>query len=156
MLNKVILVGRIVKEVELRQTQSGVAYTYLTLAVNRPGNNDQTDFIDCVAWRGTAEIIQKYTNKGSLIAIEGRLEVYNTESNGNYEKRVNVNIQSVTLLDSRRQGAENSTTPEPATTPAVEERQVEEKVEAPKENPMDENKEESTEDFNIDFDSIKF
>jgi single-strand DNA-binding protein len=49
MLNKVILVGRIVKDIELRQTQSGVPYTYLTLAVNRPGNNDQTDFIDCVA-----------------------------------------------------------------------------------------------------------
>jgi single-strand DNA-binding protein len=49
MLNKTILVGRLVKEVELRQTQSGVNYTYLTLAVNRPGNNDQTDFIDCVA-----------------------------------------------------------------------------------------------------------
>jgi single-stranded DNA-binding protein len=49
MLNKVVLIGRSVKDIELRTTQSGVQYTYLTLAVNRPGGNNQTDYVDCVA-----------------------------------------------------------------------------------------------------------
>ena len=151
MLNRVILVGRIVREVELRETQSGVKYTYLTLAVNRPTNSDQTDFIDCVAWRGTADLLNKYTSKGSLIAVEGRLEVYNTESNGNYEKRVNVNIQSVTLLDSRRNGVANATQPEP-TSDVEPQREVEVKEEVV----VEEDKNESTADFEVDFDSIKF
>ena len=147
MLNKVVLIGRLVRDVELRETQSGVPYTYITIAVDRPGQNGQTDFIDCVAWRGTAEILKKYTSKGSLIAVEGRIEVYNTESNGNYEKRVNVNVQSITMLDSRRTGAENSTTPEPTPAPVAEEKQ----------ETAPEQKEESTQgDFDLSFDDIKF
>ena len=148
MLNKVVLIGRLVREIELRETNSGVPYTYATLAVDRPGQNGQTDFIDCVAWRGTAEILKKYTNKGSLIAVEGRIEVYSTESNGNYDKRVNVNVQTVTLLDSRKTGVANATTPEPtapANTAPVQETKTEEVKEESK-----------TGDFDLSFDDIKF
>ena len=150
MLNKVILIGRLVKEIELRETNSGIPYTYVTLAVGRPGQNDQTDFIDCVAWRSTAEILKKFTNKGSLIAVEGRIEVYSTESNGNYDKRVNVNIRTVTLLDSKKTGVANAATPQPtapANTAPVQETQQPEKV----------NEEPATnDDFDLNFDDIKF
>ena len=172
MLNKVVLIGRLVSDVQVRETQNGITYTYFTLAVNRPGNNNQTDFIDCVAWRGTAEILDKYTSKGSLIAIEGRIEVYKTESNGNYNTRVNVNVSSVTLLDSRRNNEVNASRPsvEPSHTPneqqvqqtqtqqpqpaqqnagiqqPSQERQVEERTTQENQEPT----------FEIDLDSIKF
>ena len=160
MLNKVILIGRLVSDVQLRETQNGISYTYFTLAVNRPNNNNQTDFIDCVAWRGTAEILDKYSSKGSLIAIEGRLEVYKTESNGNYETRVNVNVNTVTLLDSRKNNEANASKPgvsnplennmETQRQPEAKEEVQEQKVESTSANT------EENDSFEIDLDSIKF
>ena len=156
MLNKVVLIGRLTAEVDLKKTSSDIPYTYFTLAVNRPGNQDQTDFISCVAWRGTAELMSKYLNKGSLIAIEGRIEVYRTESNGNYETRTNVNVQNITFLESSRRG-QTQEMPAQSTTS----REVEEMHAPTQEQPIHEPTQEieSTEsngDFQIDFDSIKF
>ena len=163
MLNKVILIGRQVKDVELRETQSGIPYTYFTLAVNRPGNNNQTDFIDCVAWRGTAEILDKYSSKGKLIAVEGRLEVYKTESQGNYETRVNVNVNSVTLLDRRENNGVNSTQTgvndplqnQTQTESVARDPEVKEEVQEPVQQ-QTETKPEDNGTFEIDLDSIKF
>lgn len=77
MLNRVILMGRIAQELELKQTQGGVAVLSFSVAVDRgyvkQGEERQTDFIDCVAWRQTAEFISKYFAKGRMIAIEGTL-----------------------------------------------------------------------------------
>ena len=154
MLNKVVLIGRLVSEVQMRETQNGIPYTYFTLAVNRPRNNQQTDFVDCVAWRGTAEILDKYTSKGSLIAVEGRLEVYKTESNGNYETRVNVNAQSITLLDSRRNNEVNASKVQPTPSPVEAQREVEVKTETPATETSNNDSDDGG--FDIDFDSLNF
>ena len=106
MLNKVVLIGYLTGDVELKETASNIPYTYFTLAVNRAGNEDTTDFVSCVAWRGTAELMAKYLNKGSLIAIDGRLEVYRTEKDGSYETRTNVNVQNITFLPASKKEKE--------------------------------------------------
>lgn len=77
-MNKVILIGRLTADPELRQTQSGVASCKFTVAVNRKFKNKQTgeyeaDFISCTAWRQTAEFISRYFNKGKMIVLEGTL-----------------------------------------------------------------------------------
>lgn len=77
-MNKVILLGRICNDPELRQTQSGISSCRFTVAVNRRYKNESTgeydaDFITCVAWRQTAEFVSKYFSKGKMIALEGSL-----------------------------------------------------------------------------------
>ena len=78
MLNRVILMGRITQDLELKQTQNGTAVLSFNLAVDRnytpKGEEKQTDFISCVAWRKTAEFISKYFAKGRMIAIEGNIQ----------------------------------------------------------------------------------
>lgn len=75
MLNKVILMGRICKDLELKYTPSNVAVTSFSIAVNRKFQKDQTDFINIVAWRQTAEFICKYFVKGQLINVCGSIQV---------------------------------------------------------------------------------
>lgn len=82
MLNKVILIGRLATEPELRYTPSGVAVTSFRLAVNRPvarneAGEQEADFIDIVAWRQSAEFAANYLNKGRLVAVDGRLQIRN-------------------------------------------------------------------------------
>jgi single-strand DNA-binding protein len=77
MLNKIILMGRLTREPELRTTQSGISVVTFTLAVDRDfqrGEEKQTDFIDIVAWRGTADFVHKHFRKGQLVAVTGRLQ----------------------------------------------------------------------------------
>ena len=85
MLNKVVLIGRLVRDPELRYTNnSNIPVVTFTLAVNRPfnsnqqgneqGNNNNADFISCTAWRNQAENVSKYITKGSLVAVDGRLQ----------------------------------------------------------------------------------
>lgn len=78
MLNKTIIMGRLTADPELKSTQSGTSVTQFTVAVDRgyvkPGEERQTDFISCVAWKQSAEFICKYFGKGRMIAIEGRLQ----------------------------------------------------------------------------------
>lgn len=88
MLNRVILMGRLTADPELRQTQSGLSVLSFSIAVERDftpkGEEKQVDFINLVAWRHTAEFISKYFSKGKMIAVDGRLQVRNyTDSNGN-------------------------------------------------------------------------
>lgn len=88
MLNRVILMGRLTADPELRQTQSGLSVLSFSIAVERDftpkGEEKQVDFINLVAWRHTAEFISKYFTKGKMIAVDGRLQVRNyTDSNGN-------------------------------------------------------------------------
>src|SRR6266852_4029627 len=80
MLNKVILIGRLATDPELKYTASGVAVTSFRLAVNRPFTSKttgerETDFIDIVAWRQSAEFAANYLNKGRLVAIDGSLQI---------------------------------------------------------------------------------
>ena len=82
-INKVILGGRISIAPELKQTQTGVSVTSFSIAVNRKVANGETkaDFINCVAWRNTAEFVYKYFQKGSSICIVGNLQTRNYEDN---------------------------------------------------------------------------
>jgi single-strand DNA-binding protein len=83
MLNKVILIGRLATDPELKYTPSGVAVTSFRIAVDRPFSNrneageKETDFIDIVAWRQSAEFAANYLNKGRLVAVDGRLQIRN-------------------------------------------------------------------------------
>ena len=76
MINRVVLVGRMTRDPELRRTPNGSAVTSFTLAMNRPKRNDeeqQADYISCVTWNKVAENVEKYCSKGSLVGVEGRL-----------------------------------------------------------------------------------
>ena len=75
MINNVVLTGRLTKDIELRRTTSGKVCTGFTLAVNR--NKQETDFINCVAWDKVAELLERYTHKGSQIGVEGRIQTRN-------------------------------------------------------------------------------
>lgn len=107
MMNRVVLVGRLTKEPELRHTPNGVPCATFTLAVNRPFANQQgqrdADFVNVVCWRGTAENVSKFLKKGSLAGIDGKIQTRNYE--GNDGKRVYVTevlAESVQFLESRR------------------------------------------------------
>lgn len=106
MLNKVILMGRICNEIELKQTNNGTAVTSFTLAVDRnysgKGEEKQTDFINCVAWRKTAEFLANFFTKGRMIAVEGSLQVRNYEDkNGNKRQAVEVIVDQAYFADSK-------------------------------------------------------
>ena len=91
MLNSAIIMGRLTADPELRTTQSGIAVTAFTVAVNRNYKTDgetQTDFINCVAWRKTAEFINNYFLKGSAILVEGRLESRQYETKDGQKRTV--------------------------------------------------------------------
>ena len=79
MLNSIAMMGRLTREPDFRMTPSQVPVSTFTIACDRDfsgrGNEKRTDFIDCVTWRGTAEFVQKYFHKGSMIVIEGRLQM---------------------------------------------------------------------------------
>ncbi|MFB5269474.1 single-stranded DNA-binding protein [Paenibacillus enshidis] len=113
MLNRVILIGRLTKDPELRYTPSGVAVTQFTLAVDRPftsqGGEREADFIPVVTWRQLAETCANYLRKGRLTAVEGRIQVRNYENNEG--KRVYVTevvADNVRFLESNREGGNSS------------------------------------------------
>lgn len=98
MLNHIVIMGRLAKDPELRRTQSGTAVTSFRLAVDRDFKDKQTgeratDWIDCVAWRSTAEFVEKYFSKGSLAVVSGRLQMRDwTDKDGN--KRISAEVQA--------------------------------------------------------------
>src|SRR5690625_3153786 len=107
MLNRVVLVGRLTKDPDLRYTPKGVAVTNFTIAVNRPFQNKETgkneaDFINCVAWRRPAENLANYMKKGSQIGVDGRLQTRTYEDkDGKTVFVTEVVADSVQFLESR-------------------------------------------------------
>lgn len=104
MLNKIILIGRLVADPQLRYTQNGIAVTNFTLAVDRPftsqGGEKETDFIDIVTWRKQAETCANHLNKGRLVAIEGRLQIRSYDDrDGIRRKAAEVVADQVRFLD---------------------------------------------------------
>lgn len=100
--------GRLTKEPEMRATQSGVAVASFTLAVDRDhgGAEKKTDFINCVAWRQSAEFIDKYFHKGSMAIVEGRMESRKwTDRDGKNRTEWEVQVDSVHFGESKRQSA---------------------------------------------------
>ena len=110
MLNKIILMGRLTRDPELRRTSSGTAVTSFSLAVDRDfksqGGDKETDFIDIVAWRSTAEFVSKYFTKGRMAVVEGRLQIRDwTDKDGGKRRSAEVVADNVYFGDSKRDGA---------------------------------------------------
>lgn len=107
MLNHIVIMGRLTAAPELRYTQSNTPVASFTLAVDRDfqsgGSEKQTDFIPCVAWRGTAEFVSKYFTKGSMAAVSGRLQLRDwTDKDGNKRRSAEVVADNLYFGDSRR------------------------------------------------------
>lgn len=109
-LNQVVLMGRLTRDPELKSTQSGVDVTTFTLAVDRSyakaGTERETDFLDCVAWRGTAEFVSRYFKKGMQVAVTGRIQTRKWKDQ-NDQKRVSVEVvvDEAFFADSKREPA---------------------------------------------------
>lgn len=107
MVNKVILIGRLTADPELRQTQSGISSCRFTVAVNRPykskdSNENEADFINVIAWRQTAEFVSRYFSKGKMIIVEGSLRNNNyTDQNGVKHYSMNVLADNVSFGESK-------------------------------------------------------
>ena len=106
MLNHITIMGRLTKDPELRKTQSGVSVVTFAVAVDRDfknGDEKVTDFIDCTAWRGTADFISKYFGKGRMIVVDGALNSRKwQDKDGNNRVSWEVQAQNVYFADSKR------------------------------------------------------
>ena len=109
MINSVVLVGRLTKDIELRKTQSGLSVASFTVACDRRlsqeqrNNNEQSaDFINCVAWRGSADFLGKYAHKGDTVGVEGRIQTRNYDRDGQRVYVTEVLANSVNLLHSKQ------------------------------------------------------
>ena len=107
MLNKIFIMGRLTRDPELRRTQSGTPVTSFSLAVDRDfksqSGEKETDFIDVVAWRSTAEFVAKYFTKGRMAVVEGRLQMRDwTDKDGNKRRSAEVVADNLYFGDSRR------------------------------------------------------
>lgn len=127
-MNKVILLGRLTADPELRQTQSGISACRFTVACNRRFADKTTgerkaDFITCVAWRQTAEFVSKYFSKGSLISLEGTLNTGSYQDKNypdvtHYTTDVLVdNVEFAGSKDERQQPQQNNNSPAPSSAP---------------------------------------
>lgn len=105
-MNKAILMGRLTKDVDLRQTQNNIPVASFTLAVDRPGKIKATDFINCVAWRQTAEFVSKYFGKGRLILVVGSIQTRQyTDKNGQNRTVTEVLVDEVSFTGEPKQAA---------------------------------------------------
>nr|DAU01232.1 MAG TPA: Single strand binding protein [Caudoviricetes sp.] len=109
MINSVVLVGRLTRDIELRKTQSGLSVASFTVACDRRlsqeqrNNNEQSaDFINCVAWRGSADFLGSYAHKGDTVGVEGRIQTRNYDRDGQRVYVTEVLANSVNLLHSKQ------------------------------------------------------
>lgn len=109
MLNHIVIMGRLTKDPELRRTGNGTAVTSFTLAVDRDFANKETgeretDFIECVAWRGTGEFVSKHFSKGRMAVVSGRLQIRGwTDKDGNKRRTAEVLADNVYFGDSKKE-----------------------------------------------------
>ena len=107
-MNQIVIMGRMTRDPELRQTPNGISVASFTLAVDRgytprDGSERQTDFIDVVAWRNTAEFVSKYFVKGQMAAVTGRLQIRDwTDKDGNKRRSAEVIADSIFFTESKR------------------------------------------------------
>ena len=124
MLNVVAIMGRLARDPELRQTTTGKSVASFRIACDR-GRRDangqsQADWIDVVAWRGTAEVLCNYAGRGRLIGVEGRLQMRDwTDKNGNNRRSYEVQADSVYFADNRRSEGNDTATPQYAAESAA-------------------------------------
>ena len=114
MVNRVVVVGRLTRVPELKKTQTGKSLLNFTVAVNRRFSQDQTDFINCVAWERTADFIANYLTKGSLVSVEGSIQSRSYEDQTGKKVFVQeVNAENVNSLESRAQRQEREQNVQP-------------------------------------------
>lgn len=117
MLNRVIIMGRITRDPDFRQTQSGVAICKFSVAVERQFKDSKTgerltDFLDCTAFRGTAEFIIRYFSKGNMILVEGNIQNNNyTDNNGVKHYSNNIMVENVSFCGGKNEGGTTQTEP---------------------------------------------
>lgn len=132
MINSVVLVGRLTKDVELRKTQSGLSVASFTVACDRRlsqeqrNNNEQSaDFISCVAWRGSADFLGKYAHKGDTVGVEGKIQTRNYDRDSQRVYVTEVLANSVNLLHSKQTAqSQEQATYEPQATQASKPQQM--------------------------------
>ena len=113
MLNRIVIMGRLTADPELRRTGSGVAVTSFTVAVDRDftgkdSGQKETDFIDCVAWRNTGEFVNSYFTKGRVIVVSGRLQIRSwTDKDGNKRRTAEVVADNCYFGDSNKKEDSN-------------------------------------------------
>ena len=120
MLNHIVIMGRMVRDPELRVTQGGTNVCSFTLACDRDfktkdSKEKETDFIDCVAWRTTAEFVSKYFTKGRMMAVEGRLQIRDwKDRDGNNRRSAEIVVDSADFADSKSKDQEPPEVPRSA------------------------------------------
>jgi len=113
MINRVVLVGNLTKDPQYSKTQSGISLARFTVAVNRRfGQNEETDFISCVAWRQTADFLSQYAKKGATVGVEGRISTrnYDDPNTGKKVYVTEVTADNVQLIGSRNPSKETQPT----------------------------------------------
>ena len=108
-MNNVSLIGRLTKDPELKTTQSGLPVCRFTVAVDRTYSKDQTDFINCIAWRKTAEFISSYFSKGKRIALTGSIQTGSyTDKDGKTVYTTDINVNNVEFCERREKSDSDS------------------------------------------------
>ena len=118
MINRVVLVGRLTKDPEIRYTSSNIAFTRFTIAVNRtysgPSGEREADFIQCIAWRRQAENVARFVSKGSLVGVEGRIQTGSYDDKDGVRKyTTDVVCDSVQFLEPKSDDSRNNDYDEP-------------------------------------------
>lgn len=120
MLNHIVLMGRLTRDPEMRRTASGLACSNFSLAVerdipNKETGSRETDFVDCVAWRNTAEFVSKFFSKGSMAVVSGRLQIRSWEDkNGNKRRTAEIVADNIYFGSNKKDAsAASSSSPAP-------------------------------------------
>lgn len=107
MINRVILIGRLTKDIDLRKTQSNLSVASFTLAVDGNVKGDdgkyKADFINCIAWRQSADFLAQYASKGMMVGVDGRITTRNYERDGQKVYITEVTCDNVQILESRKE-----------------------------------------------------
>ena len=114
-MNKIIMIGRLTKDPEVKKTQSNKTVANFTVAINDKFNKDKTDFINCVAWEKTADYLGNYVKKGNLIAVEGRISTRNHD--GSDGKKVYITEVVCDSMQSLERNDQPQATPKPSDEP---------------------------------------
>lgn len=104
-MNEVILIGRLTRDIDIRQTTTGKTVGNFTLAVPRPRKDDTPDFIDCVAWESTADILSHYVKKGQQLAVVGHIQIRSYDKDGRKVKVMEIIVDRFDFLSHKEEPA---------------------------------------------------
>ena len=150
-MNKVLLVGRISSDIKPLTTNSGIKYIFFSVAVTRKYNRDETDFIPMVAWRQTAEYIEKYLSKGARISVEGSFQSSEyKDANGNNVTSYRVQVESVEPLETKAEAEKRVRNVSSNSNPINNANNVAFEKEANKSQPKSENQKEDDIPWDLD------